>query len=248
MTTAPLVEKLEARLRGRVGRLDLDVALTAPKGSVTALVGASGSGKTTLLRALAGLQRLEGEVRLGDAIWQDRDRFLPAYRRGVGFVFHQSQLFPHLTVRGNLDYAVKRARVGLGRFEAVVALLGLAHLLDRGPAGLSGGERQRAAIGRALLTAPTVLLLDEPLSGVDAAVKAALLPELKAVFAALAIPILYVSHDGAEVAKLADRRLLLHDGQLTPMADMAADDGILDGLSSDRIAALAKAALHAGLG
>jgi molybdate transport system ATP-binding protein len=239
---------LEARLCGTVGSLALDVAFTAPQGSVTALVGASGSGKTTLLRALAGLERLEGEVRIGEAVWQDRARFVPPHRRGVGFVFQQSPLFPHLTVRGNLDYAAKRARVGRGGFEAVVAVLRLGPLLARAPARLSGGERQRAALGRALLTAPKLLLLDEPLTGLDADIKAALLPELKAVFAALAVPILYVSHDGAEVAVLADRRLGLRDGQLTPMAATASDDALLDGLPPDRIAALAAAALRAGLG
>ena len=241
---------LVARLRGAVGGLALDVAFTAPCGSVTALVGVSGSGKTTLLRALAGLHRLEGEVRLGDWVWQDRDRFAPPYRRAVGFVFQQSLLFPHLSVRGNLDYAAKRARIDRAGFDAVVDLLRLAPLLTRAPARLSGGERQRVALGRALLTAPKALLLDEPLTGLDAAAKAALLPELKAVFAALAIPILYVSHDAAETAQLADRRLHLHAGALLPSAtsDQPTDDILLDGLPSEEIARLAIVALRAGLG
>ena len=236
---------LAARLSGRRGAFSLDLVIRAPPGLVTALVGPSGSGKSTLLRALAGLERLDGEVALGGEVWQDARRFIAPHRRAVGFVFQQSALLAHLSVRANLAYAARRSGADQAAFDRVSRLLGLAPLLARAPGALSGGERQRVALGRALLTRPRLLLLDEPLSGLDAAAKIALLPALREVFASLAIPIVYVSHDAVEVARVADLTLRIAGGRVDGVAPDGHED--LAGLSPERIAALAAAALRAGL-
>lgn len=236
---------LAAALSGRLGSFTLDVAFRASAGQVTALVGASGSGKSTILRALSGLERLKGEVRVGPAVWQSPTRFLAPHQRGVGYVFQHAALLPHLSVAENLGYARRRSGTSRAEFDSAVRLLGLEPLLDRAPERLSGGERQRVALCRALLTRPALLLLDEPLSGLDADAKSDLLPELGRVLAGLAIPIVYVSHDLSEVARLADQTLRLAAGRLTSET-LTADDP-LKGLGPDRIRALALTALQAGL-
>ncbi len=247
---------LEARLAGPPrasgggGRADftLDVALEAPAGRVTALVGPSGSGKSTLLRAVAGLERLEGEVRLGEEVWQDARRRLPPHRRAAGFVFQHAALLPHLTVAGNLLYARRRSGASADEIAELVDLLGIGPLLPRAPARLSGGERQRVAVARALATRPRLLLLDEPLSGLDAAAKAELLPELRRVFAGLEVPVVYVSHDPREVDALADRTLHLRAGRLVEAPAGQADAALLAGRGPQELARLAAAAVRAGLG
>ena len=237
-------EGAHVRLAGRLGALTLDVALHLPVG-VTALTGPSGSGKSTLLRAVAGLERLRGAVQVDGEIWQDDGRFLPAHRRSVGYVFQHAGLLPHLSVQGNLDYGRRRSGVDTREVARIVALLGLAPLLERATSRLSGGERQRIALGRALLTRPRLLMLDEPLVGLDASAKAELLPQLKDVFAQLAIPVLYVSHDAEEVARLAGAMLVLKAGRL--VSEPQLPPPTLDGRSREEIEALALAALQAGL-
>ena len=148
---------LTARLAGRLGGFSLDAALHVPAEGVTALVGPSGSGKSTLLRALAGVERLQGEVRVGEAVWQDGARFTPPHRRTVGFVFQRAALLAHLSVRRNLDYGRRRAGVAAAQPGRVARLLQLEPLLERMPQRLSGGERQRVAVARALLTAPSLV-------------------------------------------------------------------------------------------
>lgn len=206
----------------------LDVALQLPVPGVTALFGPSGCGKTTLLRALAGLERAAGHVRMGEATWQDDARgvFLPPHQRPLGYVIQEAALFPHLSVRANLDYGRRRsadaARVAL---DPVVDLLGIGHLLDRRPATLSGGERQRVAIARALATGPRVLLMDEPLAALDAARKAEVLPYLERLHRELALPVVYVTHAADEVARLADHLVLLDAGRVRaagPLAELSA--------------------------
>ncbi len=172
---------------------------------MTALLGPSGAGKTSVLRAVAGLDRRPGRIALGDEVWQDAGSFVAAHRRRVGFVMQGTGLLPHLTVAGNLDYAARRAPPGRFARDAIVAATGIAALLDRPANRLSGGEAQRAGIARALLGQPRVLLLDEPLSALDADARAAMVETLAALFAAAEIPVVYVTHDAAEAARLARR-------------------------------------------
>jgi len=223
----------------------LDAAFTVPAQGVTAVWGASGAGKTTLLRAIAGLVRLSGHVRIGDETWQEGRAFRPVHRRHVGFVFQEASLLPHLGVRGNLDYAAKRAGEKVD-FDVVVAQLTLAPLLNRGVAKLSGGERQRVAIGRALLSAPKLLLMDEPLSSLDGEAKAEIVPIIAALAKTSNLPILYVSHDAYEIERLADRVLRIQAGRVAAAPEKAFDAS-LDGLSEAQVHALAQAALKAGI-
>jgi molybdate transport system ATP-binding protein len=236
---------IEARLSGRLGDFQLDAELSVPAVGVTALIGPSGCGKTTLLRGLAGLTRLAGTVRFKGETWQDQTRFVPAHRRPVGFVFQEASLFPHLSVRQNLEFGLNRA--GAERsltFDEAVDLLSLAPLLQRSPAKLSGGERQRVAIGRALLVQPRLLLMDEPVSSLDVEAKAEIIGRLEEIHRSLATPILYVSHDPAEVARFADRVLAMRAGRIVPLAHPT--DVSLEGLSEAQIHALALAALRSG--
>ncbi|MBF0374662.1 MAG: molybdenum ABC transporter ATP-binding protein [Alphaproteobacteria bacterium] len=224
---------ISARFRGTVGRFALDVAFEAPARGVTALFGPSGCGKTTVLRCVAGLQHLpDGHLTVGGVVWQDGRRSQPTHARPIGFVFQDASLFPHLSVRANLTYGQSRAaRQGAAevvRFDEVVALLGLEPLLDRSPLRLSGGERQRVAIGRALLSRPGLLLMDEPLSALDRFSKDEILPYLEALHG-LSIPVLYVSHDVAEVERLADHLVLLDQGRVIaagPLEQLQADPAL----------------------
>ena len=216
---------IQANLQIRLGEFRLDVDLDCPARGVTALFGPSGCGKTSILRALAGLDRHDGLLKVADEVWQDPQRFVPAHRRSVGYVFQEASLFPHLAVRGNLEYGLRRVRAGERRvdFAGAVGLLGLESLLERRSQSLSGGQRQRVAIARALLASPRLLLMDEPLSGLDAASKAEILPYLERLHEQLSMPVLYVSHQPDEVARLADHLVLLgQDGVLGagPIADM----------------------------
>ena len=222
----------------------LDAAFSVPASGVTAIWGPSGAGKTTLLRAIAGLIRLDGHVRIGGETWQDGRAFRPVHRRRVALVFQEPSLLPHLGVRGNLDYAVKRSQ---GRdFDAVVAQLGLAPLLDRAVGKLSGGERQRVALGRALLSAPKLLLMDEPLSSLDGEAKAEIVPLIAELARTSGLPILYVSHDAYEIERLADRVLRIQGGKVSAEPEKAFSAS-LDGVTEAQVRALAQAALKAGI-
>ena len=212
---------LEIQARFRVDRsaFTLDVDLTMPDRGVTALFGHSGSGKTTVLRAMAGLERAPaGYFALGSEVWQDesRGRFVPPHQRALGVVFQEASLFPHLSVRGNMDFGQKRTSTAARRFSLpeIAELLGIAHLLDRAPGLLSGGERQRVAIARALLAAPRILLMDEPLAALDLQRKLEILPYLERLHRELSIPVIYVSHSPDEVARLADHLVLLDEGRV----------------------------------
>lgn len=209
---------IDARLRLQRRDFELDVTLALPSQGITALCGPSGCGKTTVLRALAGLEHAAGRVALDDEVWQDdaTGRFVPTHRRPLGYVIQDAALFPHLDVRGNLDYGRRRAHGGHDRvaLDAVIDLLGIGHLLARRTATLSGGERQRVAIARALATAPRLLLMDEPLAALDAERKAEILPYLERLHRELALPIVYVTHAMDEVARLADHLVLMRDGRI----------------------------------
>ena len=241
------MSEIRFRLQGRFGGFRLQAAAELPARGVTALIGPSGSGKTTLLRCLAGLARAEGEVAVAGAVWQDARGFTPTHRRGVGYVFQEPSLLPHLSVRANLAFAVRRAGDGPGpAFEEVTQMLGIGGLLGRAPDALSGGERQRVAIGRALLSKPVLLLMDEPLSSLDADSKAEVMPYLEQLHRALALPVIYVSHDALEVARLADWVLRMDHGRLQGPAQPIGPDP-LGHLGAEQIRALARAALAAGL-
>ncbi len=196
----------------------LDAAFAAPAG-VTALFGPSGCGKTSILAAVAGLLRPDhGRVALGGEALLDTNRrvFLPPERRRCALVFQDARLFPHFSVATNLRFGLRRAppdAAGPG-FDEVVALLGIAPLLARRPAGLSGGERQRVALGRALLARPRILLMDEPLASLDTARRAEVLPFLAQLRHAARAPILYVTHALDEVDALADTLVLLDAGRV----------------------------------
>ena len=215
--TAPLT----VALAGRLGAFDVDVAFIAPPRGVTGVFGPSGCGKTTALRAIAGLVRLTGTLEVEGEVWQDATTFRPAYRRPIGYVFQEASLFPHLSVRRNLVYGAP-ALGGTVRFDEIVDLLGLAGLLNRAPQNLSGGERQRVAIGRALLSEPKLLLLDEPLSALDHAMREEILPFLERLLANLALPALYVTHDRSEIERLAHHVVLMDKGRVTAVGPLAA--------------------------
>jgi molybdate transport system ATP-binding protein len=211
-----LLAKKTARFDQKADPFRLDVELSVPKGCV-GVVGASGSGKTTLLRCIAGLEpSARGTLRVHDAIWQDERVFLPVYRRSVGYVFQEPSLFPHLSVRENLLFGQRRVPAEERRisFDDAVALLGAEPLLARDPSSLSGGERQRVAIARALLTSPKLLLLDEPLASLDIESRAQILPYLEGVQRALSVPMLYVTHSPNELARIAQRVVLLAAGRV----------------------------------
>ena len=187
---------------------------------ITAVYGPSASGKTTLLRVIAGLEeRARGRVEFDGAVWQRDDRRLPAHARGVGYVFQDGRLFGHLTVEGNLRFAIRHAARRAAPkppidLSAVVRELDLASLLPRRPASLSAGEQQRVAIGRALLTSPRLLLMDEPLSALDIGRKREIVPLLERLPEVFGVPVLYVTHNVDEVARLASNMLLLKAGRI----------------------------------
>jgi molybdate transport system ATP-binding protein len=197
----------------------LQTQLEIPGSGVTVLFGPSGSGKTTLLRCLAGLERSPaGFMQFGDTLWQNEARgiFIPVHERSIGMVFQDPRLFPHLSVRSNLLYGFKRIPVQERRIflDEVVEVLNIAHLLDRRPRFLSGGEGQRVAIGRALLTSPRLLLMDEPLASLDSQRKREILPYIRRLQTTWGLPIVYVSHSLDEILQLVDTVVLLKEGRV----------------------------------
>ncbi|WP_448724256.1 molybdenum ABC transporter ATP-binding protein [Pseudomonas farris] len=209
---------IHTRLKLNYSGFSLDVDLQLPGRGVTALYGHSGSGKTTCLRCIAGLEQAEqGFIQINDEVWQDSDKgiFVPPHKRALGYVFQEASLFPHLSVRANLEFGLRRIPRQQRRVDMAHAteLLGIGHLLVRDPQNLSGGERQRIGIARALLTSPKLLLMDEPLAALDTQRKNEILPYLQRLHDELDIPVLYVSHSQDEVARLADHLVLLSDGK-----------------------------------
>lgn len=202
---------LDVFLRHRFPEFSADVSFSAPVPGVTALFGPSGCGKSTVLSAVSGLLKAD-EVRivLDGKVLSD----LPPDRRRIGVVFQDGRLFPHLSVKDNLLYGQRRAPPGPIGLDETVELLGIGHLLRRYPARLSGGERQRVAIGRALLSQPRLLVMDEPLAALDAARKAEILPYLARLRDNLQTPVLYVSHAMDEIARLADTLVLMETGRV----------------------------------
>ncbi|WP_246008539.1 molybdenum ABC transporter ATP-binding protein [Afifella aestuarii] len=236
---------IEAAFSGRLGHFALDASFSVPARGVTGLFGPSGCGKTSVLRCAAGLNRLEGRFSIDGEIWQDETTFRPTHRRPIGYVFQEASLFPHLSVRQNLLYGAPGRRPpssanGTG-FEEVIELLGIGDLLGRSTSNLSGGERQRVAIGRALLSQPKLLLMDEPLSALDRQTKDGILPFLERLHDRLAMPVLYVSHDIAEVERLADHLVLMQAGKVLaagPLVELQADPNLPLAASREAVVSL----------
>ena len=210
---------LRVAIRHPLERVTIDVDF-ATDGGLTALLGPSGSGKTTILNAIAGVLRPhEARIEFDGATLTDTSRavFVPAHERRIGYVFQDSRLFPHLTVRQNLGFgrwfASRRGRE-TARFDDVVSLLGLAPLLHRHPAKLSGGEKRRVALGRALLTGPRLLLLDEPLGSLEVSRRQEILPYLDRLISDLKLPTVYVTHDWNEIEGRATAIVRLQDGKV----------------------------------
>jgi molybdate transport system ATP-binding protein len=215
---------LHARIHIRRGEFVLNIDAELPDSGITTLFGPSGSGKTTLLRAFAGLDRYAGAfLSLSGEVWQDPQTYVPPHRRALGFVFQEPSLFAHLTVRGNLEYGARRVPESERTLSTirVVELLRIQKLLDRKPPSLSGGERQRVAIARALAASPRLLLMDEPLAALDASIKNEILPDILSLQRELDVPIIYVSHNLDEVARISDHLAVLEDGSLAAIGPLA---------------------------
>ncbi len=190
----------------------LEASADIPLSGITALSGPSGSGKTTLLRVIAGLERhVRGRVEFAGEDWTR----LPPVQRGAGYVFQDARLFPHLDVAANLSFGAKRRGIPAELQNAVIDALDLRSLLSRSTATLSGGEIRRVALGRALASGPRILLLDEPLTGLDRARKSDLMPYIARAVAGFGVPAVYVTHSANEIGFLADRVLHIAEGRLT---------------------------------
>jgi len=209
---------IQSRFQLQYKQFDLDTELEFPSEGVTVVFGRSGSGKTILLRCLAGLERSPtGYMKFGNEVWQDESvqQFVPVHKRPIGLVFQEARLFPHLSVRDNLNYGYRRIASEHRKitFDQVSDLMDLHPLLDRRPQKLSGGEQQRVAIGRALLTSPQLLLMDEPLANLDAQRKQDILPFLTRLRQEMKLLIVYVTHSLGEVLQLVDTLVLLQKGK-----------------------------------
>jgi molybdate transport system ATP-binding protein len=212
---------LRVDIQKQLGEFSLQACFES-EGRVTGLFGASGAGKTSLVNMIAGLLRPDrGTIALDGEILDDSASrvHIPPFRRRIGYVFQDARLFPHIDVQHNLDYG--RRMNGLADDPAqrkrVTELLDIGHLLDRRPGKLSGGERQRVALGRALLSRPRLLLLDEPLGALDEGRRAEILPYLVRLRDEARIPMVYVSHDAAEMRQLATQIVLLQRGRVTAL-------------------------------
>ena len=201
----------------KLGRFMLKTKFEAPSNAVTALFGPSGSGKTTIVNAIAGLIRPDiGHIVVGHRTLFDSATGInvATHKRRLGYVFQEGRLFPHMTVKRNLLYGCSRATINGPHLNDISTLLGLDSLLERRPDSLSGGERQRVAIGRAMLTRPAILLMDEPLASLDAARREEILPYLTRLREQLEIPVIYVSHQMDEVLRFAENLVLLSGGRV----------------------------------
>ncbi|MBN2624533.1 MAG: ABC transporter ATP-binding protein [Acidimicrobiales bacterium] len=210
-----------SRATKRFGRAEVlrEVDLRVEPGGVVALLGPSGCGKTTLLRTIAGLEHLDGgEVRIGDRLVSGRRTHVPPERRRVGMVFQDWALFPHLTVAQNVGYGLPRAQRSGARVDEALAMVGLAGLGDRSPGTLSGGQQQRVALARALAPQPGVLLLDEPFSNLDSALRVQVRTEVHQLLAQLEVTTVFVTHDQEEAFVLGDEVAVMHRGEIVQQA------------------------------
>lgn len=210
---------LSVKALKRFGQFTLDARFDAPTPGVVALFGRSGCGKTTMINVIAGLLRADdARIEIDGRVLEETstNTYMAPEQRRIGYVFQDGRLFPHMTVARNLQYGLKRApaAVRVSTFDQIVELLGLEGLLERHPFELSGGERQRVSLGRALLSQPSLLLLDEPLAALDAARREEVLPYLEKLRDHLSIPMVYVSHQFDEVLRLATHVVLMESGRI----------------------------------
>lgn len=227
------------------GNFSLNVQFELAARGVLALFGRSGCGKTTVVNIIAGLLDPDsGRIELDDTVLLDTQQHLkmPPERRGIGYVFQDARLFPHLSVAANLRYAARRAKgPAYVTLEAITEMLALRPLMSRRTHQLSGGERQRVAIGRALLSQPRLLLLDEPLAALDGARREEVLPYLETLRDQLGIPMVYVTHDFAEVLRLATHMVLLEAGHIVaegPLGDMSLNPQLRALIGPDQVGAI----------
>lgn len=216
-STVIRVRLLLSRKQNKAMDFNLDVDFSIPFNGITAICGPSGSGKTTILRCIAGLEtEAQGMVRVGQQIYQDSHQFIATHQRKVGYVFQEPSLFPHLTAEQNLHYAQRRCQQPFSaqQIETLLDVLAIKPLLSNLPAQLSGGEKQRVAIARSILSNPDILLMDEPLAALDSQRKREILSYIESLQQHLNIPILYVSHSDAEVARIAQQVILLEKGRV----------------------------------
>jgi molybdate transport system ATP-binding protein len=212
---------LRVDISKRLGEFVVEASF-ASEGRVTGLFGASGAGKTSLINMIAGLLRPDrGHISIDGETLDDTAQSVrvPVHRRRIGYVFQDARLFPHLDVRHNLDYGRRMNRLAddAAQRKRITDLLDIGHLLDRRPGRLSGGERQRVALGRALLSRPRLLLLDEPLGSLDEERKVEILPYLVRLRDEAGIPMVYVSHDASEMRQLASQVVMLQRGRVTAL-------------------------------
>ena len=212
---------LRVDIAKQLGDFTLEAAFSS-EGRVTGLFGASGAGKTSLVNIIAGLLRPDrGLIALDDDILDDTAKSLhvPPHRRRIGYVFQDARLFPHMNVAENLDYGRRMNRLpeDPAQKSRILDMLDIGHLHDRRPGKLSGGERQRVALGRALLSKPRLLLLDEPLGSLDEGRKIEILPYLVRLRDEANVPMVYVSHDAAEMRQLATQIVMLRGGKVTAL-------------------------------
>jgi molybdate transport system ATP-binding protein len=205
----------------KLGEFSIEASFTS-EGRVTGLFGASGAGKTSLINMIAGLLKPDrGIIAIDGETLDDTSARLhvPPHRRRIGYVFQDARLFPHLNVEQNLDYGRRMNRLAddPAQLKRVTELLDISHLMDRRPGKLSGGERQRVALGRALLSKPRLLLLDEPLGSLDEGRKVEILPYLVRLRDEANVPMVYVSHDAAELRQLATQIVMLRGGRVTAL-------------------------------
>lgn len=222
---------LHIQISHRLPQITLDLSFDAPDG-ITVLFGPSGAGKSTIANAVAGLVTPDqGRIALRDRVLFDAAAGIniPPHRRRIGYVFQEARLFPHLTLRQNLRYGQWfNPAARSAPFERIVDLLGLGGLLHRRPATLSGGEKSRAALGRALLAGPQLLIMDEPLAALDQARKDEILPYLERLRDEIRQPILYITHDRTEVQRLASHLVRIEAGRLTYSGPPSAIEGLYD--------------------
>ncbi|WP_411958252.1 molybdenum ABC transporter ATP-binding protein [Paracoccus homiensis] len=241
---------LDVAIRHRLPDFELDARFQAPAG-VTALFGKSGAGKTTVVSTIAGLMRPDhARISVDGTTLIDSETGvnLPPHRRGIGYVFQEARLFPHLNVRANLLYGRRLSRLSGPPPRQIIQMLGIEHLLHRRPAALSGGEKSRVAIGRAILSNPRLLVMDEPLAALDQPRKDEILPYLERLRDQIGLPILYVSHALPEVARLATSIVLIDNGRVAaagPAGEILCDPRHAPLLGSRQMGAILTARLSA---